>query len=302
MASISAPRTASRSEGGWPEPFELDLKYLARQVFPGSLSPGGQSPSDDLVPDWELIWIIEGEWMLRKGDTIELIHPYSVFLNRPGERVQYIPVDDAPLVMGVAILYSLSDQNLPAFRQADRDDITIGLLEHALFLDAERPPGWERALERSLTHALWVYATGASGHLSTAEEFTAPIMRVIGSLRYEWQSGPLRAPALDRLAAFAGVTRVQLCRLFQTELGHGPVETLRLIRIHDAAGLLRSGFGRTEAARRTGFETERHFSQVFRTVVGMTPTEFRADGSARYDLPSAVRRFRSHLFRPRRLA
>lgn len=64
--------------------------------------------------------------------------------------------------------------------------------------------------------------------------------------------------------------------VFKKELGMSPTEYLHRIRIYTACRYLRKdGLSIKEAAEKTGFYDEFHFSRVFKKVVGISPSKYQ---------------------------
>jgi len=84
-------------------------------------------------------------------------------------------------------------------------------------------------------------------------------------------------PSLEELGKKIGCSHFYLSRIFSAETGQTITQYLRRLRMEKAAELLRSGeYNVTEAALEVGYASPSHFAQVFRRVVGVTPTEFRS--------------------------
>lgn len=81
---------------------------------------------------------------------------------------------------------------------------------------------------------------------------------------------------MDELAAHCCVSTSRLHHLFANELGTTPVKYRNELRIEKAAGELRGG-DRTldDIAGRCGFNSTAYFREIFRSVTGLTPTEYR---------------------------
>lgn len=78
------------------------------------------------------------------------------------------------------------------------------------------------------------------------------------------------------------VQRRSLERKFRKALGRSPLEEIRRVRVDLAKQLLSStDLAMPIVARRSGFSEAKQLSQVFRSLVGMTPTSYRA----RFRLP-----------------
>jgi two-component system response regulator YesN len=81
---------------------------------------------------------------------------------------------------------------------------------------------------------------------------------------------------LDDLAQLVYMNPKYICRLIKKETGQNFLEILTEIRIEKAKELLADLTLKTyEVALRVGINDARHFSQMFKKIVGMTPTEYR---------------------------
>lgn len=106
---------------------------------------------------------------------------------------------------------------------------------------------------------------------------------------------PMRVAEIARRA---GLSERQLDRLFKLELGAGPAEIYRDMRLAYGRWLLGQGSrSMTEIATLAGFADGAHFSRVFRARTGRTPSQYRKEGAAgaagqRSDLPADRRLWR----------
>ena len=83
--------------------------------------------------------------------------------------------------------------------------------------------------------------------------------------------------ALAALADTAGMSPHYFSELFKQSLGLPPHQYVLRRRIERARELLRdSRITVFEAAVRTGFSDQSHFTRIFRRIVGITPTQYRA--------------------------
>ena len=84
---------------------------------------------------------------------------------------------------------------------------------------------------------------------------------------------PIRLP---HLAAAAGLTRMHFAAQFRIATGIRPHHYIQLRRIEKACELLRdANRSVVEVALSVGFQTQPHFSRVFRRLTGGSPTEWR---------------------------
>ncbi len=80
---------------------------------------------------------------------------------------------------------------------------------------------------------------------------------------------------LPEIAAAAHSSPSHLSRLFTAELGHGPTQHLRRLRLDRAADLLRSGQANvTEASFACGYQSLGQFSRAFTEHHGQSPSAF----------------------------
>ena len=81
---------------------------------------------------------------------------------------------------------------------------------------------------------------------------------------------------LGSLAAEVHLSRSQLVRTFDVSVGMSPMAYLRQLRVHRMAQLLScTDLSIAEAARSVGWKDANYASRCFRSVHGVSPTEFR---------------------------
>ncbi|MHC6225513.1 helix-turn-helix transcriptional regulator [Pseudomonas sp. X10] len=81
--------------------------------------------------------------------------------------------------------------------------------------------------------------------------------------------------SLERLAAWAGLGRYPLIRVFRTATGLTPHAYLLNARINQARRWLRQGQALADIAYRLGFADQSHFQRVFKAHTGVTPGHYR---------------------------
>ena len=82
--------------------------------------------------------------------------------------------------------------------------------------------------------------------------------------------------SVDLLARDIGMSRANLYKKMQTMLGVTPNDFIRNVRLKHAAELLmKSQVPVNQLSLMVGFQTPRYFSQCFRKMFGVTPTEYR---------------------------
>ncbi|HIU75271.1 MAG TPA: helix-turn-helix domain-containing protein [Candidatus Pelethocola excrementipullorum] len=80
---------------------------------------------------------------------------------------------------------------------------------------------------------------------------------------------------LDQICSHAGLSKSSLLRAFTKSKGITPYRYLETIRINEAKKLLEQGITPVEAAMRTGFSDQSHFTNFFSTFIGLSPGVYR---------------------------
>ncbi len=82
---------------------------------------------------------------------------------------------------------------------------------------------------------------------------------------------------LEDLAGIGRVSTFYLCRLFKKELGLSPMKWLWLQRTMAAAAFLLTDrkFSLTDVAFSCGFTSSAHFSRLFKSTYGVTPSHYK---------------------------
>lgn len=80
---------------------------------------------------------------------------------------------------------------------------------------------------------------------------------------------------LDQICRCAGLSRSTLLRAFTKSKGVTPYRYLEAIRINEGKALLEKGVPPAEAAVRTGFSDQSHFTNYFDRFIGLAPGVYR---------------------------
>lgn len=80
---------------------------------------------------------------------------------------------------------------------------------------------------------------------------------------------------LDQICRHAGLSKSTLLRAFTKSKGITPYRYLETIRINEAKKLLAKGIPPVEAAMRTGFSDQSHFTNYFSQFLGLAPGIYR---------------------------
>jgi AraC-like DNA-binding protein len=86
---------------------------------------------------------------------------------------------------------------------------------------------------------------------------------------------------VEGIAAALGISRRHLTRCFQQRLGRSPAQVITEHLVRQACTLLRSTTAPVaEVAHRLGYQSPSAFAAAFRDLTGLSPTEYRDEGSA----------------------
>ncbi len=89
----------------------------------------------------------------------------------------------------------------------------------------------------------------------------------------------LKSPiSLSGVAQRVGVSPEHLSRKFSQKANMGFSEYVRYLRVCDSIGILVRGGSVTEAAFESGFEDIRTFNRAFKSVIGLSPSQYRKSG------------------------
>ncbi len=80
---------------------------------------------------------------------------------------------------------------------------------------------------------------------------------------------------LDQLCRHTGLSKSTLLRSFTQAKGITPYRYLETIRVHAAKQLLEQGVSPLDAAMRTGFSDQSHFTNYFTSFIGVAPGMYR---------------------------
>lgn len=147
----------------------------------------------------------------------------------------------------------------------DRELAARFLRLHDLVLEAAPLPVRQEALERFL---IQIPRTAQPVLPFCREE----VRRVCTLIRRQYAE-PLD---LEQMAHAAGLSKSSLLRAFTRTKGVTPYRYLENVRIQAARALLEQGVPPAEAALRTGFSDQSHFTRFFSRFIGLSPGAYGA--------------------------
>ena len=77
------------------------------------------------------------------------------------------------------------------------------------------------------------------------------------------------------LMGIAGCGRTYLFHIFTRETGVAPYRYLQTVRLERAKKMLETGLSPADAAAAAGFSDQSHFTNTFRTFIGLTPKQYQ---------------------------
>ena len=264
----------------------LALKYIYGSVV-------HYRPGDKLAPrllqDFELVLMIEGTANYRLGEVDHKAPPGSLILARPGfqeayswdtggaTRHAYVHFDIAAVPQGWA------QPNKWPILIKNPDPVVAPMLRHLLGrIAAHGETAWptlrawpEESLFMECLLGILIQPSRDEA-LAVGDRLPEQVHASLNFMRAILDTNPHYSLQLGELSKRVGITEKHLCRVFQTSLGHAPMETFRLLKLQLAMALLgRSSLAIKEIADRCGFENPLYFTRCFTRVYGKSPTETR---------------------------
>jgi AraC family transcriptional regulator len=84
--------------------------------------------------------------------------------------------------------------------------------------------------------------------------------------------------SLEEMAQSVGLSTAHFARMFRRSTGETPHQFVLRQRLVRAKAMLRAADARVlDVAVACGFKTQQHFAQVFRSVWGVSPSEYRQE-------------------------
>jgi AraC-like DNA-binding protein len=213
-----------------------------------------------------------GAFTWQVGRTDRLVHANAILFVTGGEEfLERHPIKDtghgsAILTPSEAVLDELArPASLPDCVTAPMAD-HIRLTMHALLFD----PGLEPLAREEL-------AVGLLGDLLSQRERSAgPVRLVVERAKEVLHAHAFQVLSLDFVSRAVGVTPIYLTQTFSASEGMPLYRYQMRLRLSRALLELPSWRSLTELALDLGFSSHSHFTMIFRTAFGITPSEFRA--------------------------
>lgn len=219
------------------------------------------------------LWCKGREYELCAGDLI-LFNPRDNHFCAPvnGEPLDYRAVNIEPDRMRQAVAELTGSAALPRFtcnvaRQSEAAPL-VGALYDAILCGApllER----EEALFFLLEQVLQDYAQPAG---AAPELAPSPQIQTLCAYMEEHFAENI---TLDRLLDMTSFGKSYLLRAFTKQVGVSPYRYLQTVRLTRAKAFLEQGVLPIEAAAQAGFADQSHFTNFFKTFIGLTPRQYQ---------------------------
>jgi transcriptional regulator GlxA family with amidase domain len=153
---------------------------------------------------------------------------------------------------------------------------TMQKLMPELIHELQNTQNLRRAHSISLLRAILVELKRTICGETSDHEMNSPSGKKVQRLLTELSSNCDRQWTLEQMADRCGIRRTYLNTVFQKMTGSTPMEYLASLRIVKAKTLLRDTKGKViDIALECGFGSSQYFSNTFKQVCGMTPSEYR---------------------------
>lgn len=227
-------------------------------------------------------YTLSGKGKIRYGDQLYHVPKDHGFLcTVPGDNAYYFEEQDEHwdflyiLVRGEDALRhwaSLIEKCGPVISFQDRPEVPMMI--SSLYANIYKEPQLDKYMISSELYrfVMEMHRLVEERGVVKMAEFPDSIRRAIDLMQSRYAFGL----TLDDLAVSAGLSKYYFCRLFVQKTGLQPIQYLRKIRIERAAWMLRNGTDTIEKiAQATGFDNGNYFIKVFKTLVGVTPSDYR---------------------------
>lgn len=217
-------------------------------------------------------YIHRGNGIYRARGREYALSAHDAFLIYPGEVTYYIASDTDPWVYswvefsgsGVSRFLSGSvfSEEPAAFDCGKADKPMLELFD--------TPPDEPYALLCALSAVLSAFSVRKPEPASPADEYIKAAMGYIQTFYYH------KSISVEEVAAYVGIDRSYLFRIFKEKLGISPKRCILQYKLQTAAKLLsETNLPVGQAARSVGFDDPLYFSSAFHRRYGMSPTEYR---------------------------
>lgn len=276
-------------------PFHIDLASVSPSVEAAGLSenPGGFVLGPRTISGYEFLCVVEGAYRIEMLDHEFALSPSDVFIMPPNVRHRYLALGQRAAHYYVYGTLSPDDRRAIDVRRGRRglrfSDLSLSATyTGAIPFHLAGFPREKQYLFRAIVEsrqAFQVHALAATELL--LKERTLAMLRELlrfasgghgeafrESVRHIDAHYHRKITVAD-LAAREGLSPNYYSARFKAAYGIAPMEYCTMRRVNAAKDLIRSGLPMRDVAARTGFRDPYYFSNVFKKVAGMPPSQYR---------------------------
>lgn len=210
------------------------------------------------------------EYLVGAGDMVVFnpLDPHTCE-QKDEQALDYRALNIRPDIMERAVFEITGKKFLPRFTQnvLYQSELAASLRDlHLMIMKSDRGLPKEELFFFLIEQLLGEY-TGVSAESLRQE---CSVQSVCDYLESNYE----KAVTLDELSRLAGLSKYYLLRTFTRQKGISPYSYLVTVRIGRSKKLLELGVPPAEAAHRTGFSDQSHFSNYFKRLIGLTPRQY----------------------------
>lgn len=230
---------------------------------------------------FEVYYLESGERYHMIGDQLYCIHPGEFILFSPYVMHHSYGNENVPFKRLLVYFYR-EEINSPRVREAletgggvyrpdDGARQRIHGLMKAMLHEQEHQGGYQEEMLHSLLNLLGL-AIVRQERTVVAPEVRNRISKIINYIHTHYYEDI----NLEQLAQQFYISQYYLCREFKRHTNRTVVQYINITRVMNAQRkFMETDLNITEISRETGFSNITHFNRVFKSVTGMTPSEYR---------------------------
>ncbi len=289
----------------WPRGINLAAIRPAVNFANAHATVPGQTWGPRTIPDWQLVYVLEGEAELELGGGRYRLRAHDCAYYGPGDAHRLISSLHAPFTFCSIHFCWDADSPVPVhpLRGIDEGQPSQpgpGARADMIQVDGHEPVAIPvvghyqgRGIEELFLDIVHEYQNEATGYAISLRGLMLQLLaRLVREIGHQELPDDLRAkivPALrvieeqpeqlfpsTELASLCGYHPTYFARVFQQATGATPRQFQIKRRIDRAKHLLVMRHSIEEVAEQLGYATIHYFSRQFKACTGLTPTEFRS--------------------------
>ena len=237
--------------------------------------------------DYQLIYVCEGQCVVKLEDGVQIAYPGDCILYRPGEVQDYfLAKKTQPCTYWIhftgeiceKIFAELALQDVHIIKSGQNREIHHLMSRICRYYNLQTP-NYELICSGLLQSILALISNqiyGENGH--TVERRRDKIRELISWVKLV----PNLYITVGECAQFCGLSKPHFTRVFKQVTGMPPVQFMLQIRIDRAKELLDfTDKSIAEIAEASGFTDQNYFARTFKSLTGMSPTQYRRIGESK---------------------